>query len=205
VEGTNHLSYFIHTSCRSECAPCGILFPGEFFILCHIQRWYCHLLGTQPRAGYSSGKEQIPSDVNPCARPDATSVGWVFPMPSSMRPADTDLAELRSIQDYNVKLHSKVYKAWSQVASIGGFVKQYRSNRPNSSLLNMPLPKVLKLLKRSNQDVEGRVLRILRHRVYGESQGIHKNLGRYRKHLSRIEQVGNTSLCQGHRPRSLGP
>ncbi len=107
-----------------------------------------------------SVKNKIPSDVNPVLGPDATSVGWGFSYALVDESGRHDLSELRSIQDYNVKLALESVEGVSQVASIGGFVKQYQITIDPNRLLtyDIPMTKVIEAVKRSNRDVEGRVL-----------------------------------------------
>lgn len=107
-----------------------------------------------------SVKNKIPSDVNPVLGPDATSVGWGFSYAIVDESGRHDLSELRSIQDYNVKLALESVEGVSQVASIGGFVKQYQITIDPNRLLtyDIPMTKVIEAVKRSNRDVEGRVL-----------------------------------------------
>ncbi|MBI5409648.1 MAG: efflux RND transporter permease subunit [Nitrospirae bacterium] len=105
-------------------------------------------------------KAKIPSDVNPVLGPDATSLGWGFSYAIVDETGQYNLAELRSIQDYNVKLAIESVPGVSQVASLGGFVKQYQITIDPNRLLayNLPLMKVMEAVKKSNKDVEGRVL-----------------------------------------------
>jgi Cu(I)/Ag(I) efflux system membrane protein CusA/SilA len=105
-------------------------------------------------------KSKIPADVNPVLGPDATSVGWGFSYAVVDETGRYDLSQLRSIQDYNIKLALESVEGVSQVASIGGFVKQYQiAIDPNKLLAyNLALPKVMEAIKKSNKDVEGRVL-----------------------------------------------
>jgi Cu(I)/Ag(I) efflux system membrane protein CusA/SilA len=105
-------------------------------------------------------KNKIPADVNPVLGPDATSVGWGFSYALVDESGRHDLAELRSLQDYNVKLALESVPGVSQVASLGGFVKQYQVTiDPNRiAAYNISLMKVLDAIKKSNRDVEGRVL-----------------------------------------------
>ena len=79
-----------------------------------------------------------------------------------MKRATHDLAELRSIQDYNIKLALESVPGVSQVASIGGFVKQYQITVDPNRLLayNIPITKVMEAVRKSNRDVEGRVLEL---------------------------------------------
>ena len=105
-------------------------------------------------------KSKIPADVNPVLGPDATSVGWGFSYAVIDETGKYDLSQLRSVQDYNIKLALESVEGVSQVASIGGFVKQYQITIDPNKLLayNLPLPKVMEAIKKSNKDVEGRVL-----------------------------------------------
>ncbi len=105
-------------------------------------------------------KNKIPADVNPVLGPDATSLGWGFSYAVVDETGGHDLSELRSIQDYIVKLGLESVPGVSQVASIGGFVKQYQVTvDPNRlSAYNIPITKVMEAVRKSNRDVEGRVL-----------------------------------------------
>ena len=107
-----------------------------------------------------SVKNKIPPDVNPVLGPDATSVGWGFSYAVIDESGQFDLSELRSIQDYNIKLALESVEGVSQVASIGGFVKQYQITiNPNKLLIyNLPITKVMEAIRKGNRDVEGRVL-----------------------------------------------
>jgi Cu(I)/Ag(I) efflux system membrane protein CusA/SilA len=107
-------------------------------------------------------KNKIPSDVNPVLGPDATSLGWGFSYAVVDETGRHDLAELRSIQDYIIKLGVESVPGVSQVASLGGFVKQYQITvDPNRlAAYNIPITKVLEAVKKSNRDVEGRVLEL---------------------------------------------
>ena len=107
-------------------------------------------------------KNKIPADVNPVLGPDATSLGWGFSYAVVDETGGHDLSELRSIQDYIIKLGVESVPGVSQVASIGGFVKQYQITvDPNLlSAYNIPITKVMEAVKKSNRDVEGRVLEL---------------------------------------------
>jgi len=105
-------------------------------------------------------KGKLPADVNPTLGPDATGVGWGFSYAVVDETGRYDLSELRSVQDYNIKLALESVPGVSQVASIGGFVKQYQITIDPNRLLayNIPIMKVMESIKKSNRDVEGRVL-----------------------------------------------
>ncbi|MFA6075554.1 MAG: CusA/CzcA family heavy metal efflux RND transporter [Negativicutes bacterium] len=107
-----------------------------------------------------SVKAKLPVDVTPQLGPDATSLGWGFSYALVDRTGKYDLAQLRSMQDYNLKLAIESVPGVSQVASIGGFVKQYQITLDPVKLqaYNIPLGKILQTVRAGNQDVEGRVL-----------------------------------------------
>src|SRR5512136_794648 len=71
-------------------------------------------------------KGKIPADVNPVLGPDATSLGWGFSYAIIDEGKQLDLAQLRSLQDYLVKLGLESVQGVAQVASVGGFVNQYQ-------------------------------------------------------------------------------
>ncbi|MBF0456996.1 MAG: efflux RND transporter permease subunit [Nitrospirae bacterium] len=107
-----------------------------------------------------SVKGKIPADVNPVLGPDATSLGWGFEYAIVDETGGHDLSETRTIQDYNLKLALESVPGVSEVASVGGFVKQYQINiDPNRlAAYNIPITKVTEAVRKSNRDVEGRVL-----------------------------------------------
>ncbi len=105
-------------------------------------------------------RNKIPAEVNPVLGPDATSLGWGFSYALIDETGQYDLSQLRSVQDYTVKLAIESVPGVSQVASIGGFVKQYQiSIDPNLLVAyNIPLTKVMDAVRKGNKDAEGRVL-----------------------------------------------
>lgn len=105
-------------------------------------------------------KNKIPADVNPVLGPDATGLGWGFCYALVDETGQHNLSELRSFQDYSLKLAIESVPSVSQVASIGGFVKQYQITIDPNRLLSfdIPLKRVLEAVKKSNRDVEGRVI-----------------------------------------------
>ncbi|OPY70854.1 MAG: Cation efflux system protein CusA [Syntrophorhabdaceae bacterium PtaU1.Bin034] len=105
-------------------------------------------------------KGKIPDDVNPVLGPDASGVGWGFSYALIDEKGERDLSELRTLQDYNVKLAVESVPGVAQVASVGGFVKQYQIVIDPNRLLSygIPLSQVIQSVRRSNNDVEGRVV-----------------------------------------------
>ncbi len=107
---------------------------------------------------YVSGR--LPNGLTPSLGPDATGVGWVYEYALVDRSGNTDLAELRSIQDWYLRYPLQTVEGVSEVASVGGYVKQYQVEVDPNALLayNIPLSKVKHAIQRSNNDVGGKLV-----------------------------------------------
>ncbi|HTG00521.1 MAG TPA: CusA/CzcA family heavy metal efflux RND transporter [Nitrospirota bacterium] len=103
---------------------------------------------------------KLPAGVTPQLGPDATGVGWGFQYALADESGKHDLAELRSLQDWTLKYAVESVPGVAQVASVGGFVKQYQITLDPNRLAayRIPLMKVMESVRRSNKDVEGRVV-----------------------------------------------
>ncbi|MCG6553706.1 MAG: CusA/CzcA family heavy metal efflux RND transporter [Candidatus Magnetominusculus sp. LBB02] len=126
-----------------------------------------------------SVKGKIPQDVNPVLGPDATGLGWGFEYAVVDETGGHDLSETRTLQDYNLKLALESVPGVSEVASVGGFVKQYQITiDPNRlAAYNLPITKVLEAVKKSNRDVEGRVIEFSGTEYMVRGRGYIKNVG----------------------------
>ena len=104
--------------------------------------------------------KRLPQGVNPSLGPDATGVGWIYEYALIDKTGKHDLAQLRSIQDWYLRYPLQTVHGVSEVASVGGYVKQYQIEvNPNALLAyDIPLSKVKRAIKRSNNDVGGRLL-----------------------------------------------
>ncbi len=107
---------------------------------------------------YVSG--DLPRGVTPTLGPDATGVGWIYEYALVDRTGQHDLAQLRSLQDWYLRYPLQTVKGVSEVASIGGFVKQYQVEVDPHALqaYGIPLAKVKRAIQRSNNDVGGRLV-----------------------------------------------
>jgi len=107
---------------------------------------------------YVSGN--LPQGVTPTLGPDATGVGWVYEYALVDKTGQHDLAQLRSLQDWYLRYPLQTVKGVSEVASIGGFVKQYQVEVDPNALqaYGIPLSKVKLAITRSNNDVGGRLI-----------------------------------------------
>ncbi|MDF1583346.1 MAG: CusA/CzcA family heavy metal efflux RND transporter [Methyloprofundus sp.] len=107
---------------------------------------------------YASNR--LPQGIIPSLGPDATGVGWVYEYALIDKTGQHDLAQLRSIQDWYLRYPLQTVAGVSEVASVGGFVKQYQVEVDPNALLayGIPLAKVKLAIQRSNNDVGGRLV-----------------------------------------------
>jgi Cu(I)/Ag(I) efflux system membrane protein CusA/SilA len=107
-------------------------------------------------------KGQMPQDAVTTLGPDATGVGWVYEYTLEDTQNRYDLGQLRALQDFYVRYQLMSVPGVAEVASVGGFVRQYQvtvdPNRLGS--YGIPLKKVIQAIKDSNNDVGGRLLEI---------------------------------------------
>jgi len=107
---------------------------------------------------------QVMSDLPPTAKaalgPDATGVGWIYEYALVDKTGTHDLSQLRSMQDWYLKFELQTVAGVSEVATVGGMVKQYQivldPNRLRAH--NISINKVIHAVKRANQDVGGSVI-----------------------------------------------
>lgn len=105
---------------------------------------------------------QLPEGVRPVIGPDATGVGWVFQYSLIDTTGTYDLAQLRSLQDFFLKYELQSVEGVSEVATVGGFQKQYQVvvDPQKLAAYGISISMVEMALKNSNQDVGGRVLEL---------------------------------------------
>lgn len=130
----------------------------------------------------NSAARRLPSGVAPSLGPDATGVGWVYQY--VVRGAQKSLAELRSTQDWYIRYGLAKAEGVAEVASVGGFVKQYSIVIDPRRLqsLGIPLSKVRDSLRSSNIDVGGRTIEL------AETEFVVRGRG-YIKSLTDLEQI----------------
>ena len=136
---------------------------------------------------YAAGR--LPKDVTPQLGPDATGVGWIYEY--VLDGGDKyDLQQLRSIQDWYLRYELASVPGVSEVASVGGFVKQYQVEVDPLKLqaYNIPIQKIRRAIQRSNNDVGGRLIEM------GETEFMVRGLG-YIKSVDDLKKV----------PVGLGP
>ncbi|UCC79163.1 MAG: efflux RND transporter permease subunit [Candidatus Zixiibacteriota bacterium] len=116
---------------------------------------------------------RLPQGVTPQLGPDATGVGWIYQYALEDTSGRYDLSDLRSLQDWFLKYELMVLPGVSEVASVGGYVRQYQIEvDPNRlAALGIPLSKVKHAVISSNKDVGGRLLEM------GETEFMVRGLG----------------------------
>jgi Cu(I)/Ag(I) efflux system membrane protein CusA/SilA len=130
----------------------------------------------------NAASRRLPAGVTPTLGPDATGVGWVYQY--VVRGAQKSLAELRTTQDWYVRFGLAKAEGVAEVASVGGFVKQYSVviDPRRLQALGIPLSKVRDVVRESNMDVGGRTVEL------SETEFAVRGRG-YLKSLSDLEQI----------------
>src|SRR6266436_1588680 len=132
----------------------------------------------------SAVRGMLPEGVNPVIGPDATGVGWVYEYALVDKTGKNNLAELRSFQDWHLRYALESVKGVSEVAPVGGFVKQYQVDLdPNKlSAYGIPLSEVVNKIRMSNGDVGGKIFEVGSTEYYVRGRG-------YIKSIADIENV----------------
>ena len=110
----------------------------------------------------SQARARLPAGITPQIGTDASSVGWVYQYALVDKSGRNDLSQLRSLQDWYLRYELQSVPGVAEVASIGGFVKQYQVEVDPLRLVaqGVSLPQLREAIRRSNRDVGGRVLEI---------------------------------------------
>lgn len=129
-------------------------------------------------------RDRLPQGVNPVLGPDATGVGWVYEYVLVDDSGRHDLAQLRSLQDFWIKYALESVPGVAEVASVGGFQRQYQVVLDPERLraYNMPIATIVESIRRSNNDVGGRVVEM------GGREYMVRGLG-YLRSTADLEQV----------------
>src|SRR5216117_3724898 len=134
----------------------------------------------------SAVRGMLPEGVNPVIGPDAMGVGWVFEYALVDKTGKHNLAELRSFQDWNLRYALESVKGVSEVAPVGGFVKQYQVDLdPNKlSAYGIPISEVVNKIRMSNGDVGGKIFEVGSTEFYVRGRG----------YIKKIEDIENVPL-----------
>ncbi|HIP81896.1 MAG TPA: efflux RND transporter permease subunit, partial [Leucothrix mucor] len=132
----------------------------------------------------SQAASQLPENVEPRLGPDATGVGWVYEYALVDRSNTHDLSQLRSLQDWFLKYELQTVPGVSEVATIGGMVKQYQvtADPDNLRAYNISLKQLKTAIQRANQETSGSVMEL------GEAEYMISSKG-YLKNVTDIENI----------------
>ena len=137
---------------------------------------------------------QLPSGVQTELGPDATSVGWVYQYALIDESGKLNSGDLRSLQDWSFRYQLQSVPGVAEVASVGGFVKQYqvRVDPKKLQLFQVSLSQVLEAVRNTNQETGGRVIEFSGTEAMVRSQGL----------ITTVEEIENTVVTYPLRSRS---
>ena len=152
----------------------------------------------------NAAMRQLPAGVTPGLGPDATGVGWVYQY--AVLAKDRTLAELRSIQDWHVRYGLAKAEGVAEIASVGGFVKQYNVVIDPQRLrsFGIPLSKVRDAIRASNRDVGGRTVELSEFEFVVRGRGYLKGIPDLQKIVLKSER-GTPVLLRDVARIELGP
>ena len=132
----------------------------------------------------NSVRGSLPEGVNPVIGPDATGVGWVYEYALVDKTGKHNLAELRSLQDWHLRYALESVKGVSEVAPVGGFVKEYQVDLDPNKLAayGIPMSEVVNKIRMSNGDAGGKIFEIGSTEYYVRGRG-------YIRSIADIENV----------------
>ncbi len=128
-------------------------------------------------------QSRLPPQAKTSLGPDATGVGWVYEYALVDRSGRMDLSQLRALQDWFLKYELKAVPNVSEVASVGGMVKQYQIVLDPARLraFNIPHAKVIEAVQRANQETGGSVLELGEAEYMVRASGYLKSLDDFHK------------------------
>src|SRR5215471_2520819 len=149
---------------------------------------------------YMNGiRSRLPQGVSPMIGPDATSVGWVFQYALVDRSGRHDLADLRTFQDFNLRYVLASVPGVAEVASVGGYQKQYQVEVDPGKLhaYGLSLADVTGAIRRSNSDVGGRVIEMSGREYFVRGRGYVKSLDDLRQVALGVDPKSGTPIRVG--------
>ncbi|MBI3599755.1 MAG: efflux RND transporter permease subunit, partial [Nitrospinae bacterium] len=139
--------------------------------------------------------------------PDATGVGWVYEYAIVDKSGRHDLSKLRSIQDWYLRYQLQSIDGVAEVASIGGYVKQYQVEVDPNKLIayNLPLEKIKRAIERSNRDVGGSVIEMAEREYMVRGLGYIKNVDDIKSIPVGVDKNGTPIILRDVAYVHLGP
>jgi Cu(I)/Ag(I) efflux system membrane protein CusA/SilA len=148
---------------------------------------------------------RLPRGVTPTLGPDATGVGWAFMY--ALKSDRLDLSQLRSIQDWYLKYELTSVPGVSEVASVGGFVRQYQITVDPDKLRSygISISRIRTAVQRSNNDVGGRLLEVSEKEFMIRGLGYIKSLDDIKKIALGVDGNGTPILLRDIATVQYGP
>ncbi len=150
---------------------------------------------------------RLPPEARPALGPDATGVGWVYEYALVDRSNKLDLSQLRSLQDWFLKYELQTVAGVSEVATVGGMVKQYQVvlNPDRLRAYGLPLHKIRMAIKNANQEVGGSVIEMAEAEYMVRATGYINDLDDLRLIPLGVNQQGTPILLKDVAEIRLGP
>jgi Cu(I)/Ag(I) efflux system membrane protein CusA/SilA len=150
---------------------------------------------------------RLPPEARPALGPDATGVGWVYEYALKDPTGKTDLSQLRSLQDWFLKYELQTVPGVSEVATLGGMVKQYQVVLDPNRLraYGIPLQTVSMAIKNANQEVGGSVIEMAEAEYMVRAMGYITNLEDLRRIPLGVNKNGTPVLLKDVSEIHLGP
>jgi len=150
---------------------------------------------------------RLPPEAKPALGPDATGVGWVYEYALVDRTGQHDLAQLRSLQDWFLKYELQTVAGVSEVATIGGMVKQYQVvlNPDRLRAYGIPLQKVRMAINQANQEVGGSVIEMAEAEYMVRATGYIDEIDDLRRIPIGVNEQGTPILLKDIADIRLGP
>jgi Cu(I)/Ag(I) efflux system membrane protein CusA/SilA len=138
----------------------------------------------------------LPAGVAPTLGPDATGIGWVFQYTLTDKSGKHSLADMRTFQDFTLRYALGSVPGVAEVASVGGFQKQYQVTVDPNRLraYGVTLTDVIDAIRQSNNDVGGRIIEFSGREYYVRGRGYIQDLGAIEKIALRASGPGGTPL-----------
>jgi copper/silver efflux system protein len=155
----------------------------------------------------NSAQGELPEGVNPTIGPDATGVGWVYQYALTDKSGRHSLAELRSLQDFNLRYALESVEGVAEVASVGGLEKEYQVNVDPNQLasFDIPLDQVIAAVRESNNEVGGRTLEVAEHEQFIRGRGYIDSTEDLEKAVLEVDKDGVPVTLDQVATVSLGP
>lgn len=149
----------------------------------------------------------LPPGVSPNLGPDATGVGWVYEYALVDRSGRHDLGELRALQDWFLKFELKTIPDVSEVAAVGGMVRQYQVQVDPDKLRNyrLPLSVVVSAIRDANQETGGAVVEMAEAEYMVRAYGYLESLEDFRRIPLSVSDNGTPILLSDVARIQIGP